>query len=432
MDEDVHALNTNTRKGTKVADISPEALEYSDLNEKYSHLVEDVHLLRRENETLNKQLRSVRAESESLRTDNNQMRMDNVQLKKENSQLKRLPLFVAVVLEKLPGRELYLRQQGNNQEYVTLAAEEIYKEVKAGTKVAVNNTLSVVKVLGSTVDSRVKVMELDAKPSITFADIGGLKGEILEVREAVEFPLTRPESFERFGVIPPKGVLLYGPPGTGKTLIAKAVANNAGVPFLRMAGSELVHKYIGEGAQLVRDLFQMARDMAESSGGVVVFIDEIDAVGSMRTNDGTSGSAEVQRTLMQLLAEMDGFNNRGNIRIMAATNRPDMLDAALLRPGRFDRLIKVPAPDAEARMQIFRVHTRKMASAGSLSGIDYDELVHLTDGLTGAEIEAICREAGMLAIRDEAETIDEDRFIAAVRKVRHQDKDDDRADIMYL
>lgn len=432
MDEDVHTLNTNTRKGTKVADISPEALEYSDLNEKYSHLVEDVHLLRRENETLNKQLRLVRAESELLRTDNNQMRMDNVQLKKENSQLKRLPLFVAVVLEKLPGRELYLRQQGNNQEYVMLAAEDIYKEVKAGTKVVVNNTLSVVKVLGSTVDSRVKVMELDAKPSITFADIGGLKGEILEVREAVEFPLTRPESFERFGVIPPKGVLLYGPPGTGKTLIAKAVANNAGVPFLRMAGSELVHKYIGEGAQLVRDLFQMARDMAESSGGVVVFIDEIDAVGSMRTNDGTSGSAEVQRTLMQLLAEMDGFNNRGNIRIMAATNRPDMLDAALLRPGRFDRLIKVPAPDAEARMQIFRMHTRKMASAGSLSGIDYDELVHLTDGLTGAEIEAICREAGMLAIRDEADTINEDRFIAAVRKIRHQDKDDERADIMYL
>ncbi|HJK12451.1 MAG TPA: AAA family ATPase, partial [Methanocorpusculum sp.] len=152
----------------------------------------------------------------------------------------------------------------------------------------------------------------------------------------------------------------------------------------------------------------------------------------MRTNDGTSGSAEVQRTLMQLLAEMDGFNNRGNIRIMAATNRPDMLDAALLRPGRFDRLIKIPAPDADARMQIFRVHTRKMEEAGSISGIDYELLVHLTEGLTGAEIEAICREAGMLAIREGADVINEDRFIAAIRKVRHQDKDDERADIMYL
>ena len=433
MDEEVHTLNTNTtRKEAKVADISPEILEYSDLNEKYAQLSEETRFLRKETEFLNKQLRAARAENESIRTDNNQIRMDNAQLKKENSQLKRLPLFVAVVLEKLPGRELYLRQQGNNQEYVTSASEEIYKEVKSGTKVAVNNTLSVVKVLGSTVDSRVKVMELDTKPSITFDDIGGLKEEIVEVREAVEYPLTRPESFERFGVVPPKGVLLYGPPGTGKTLIVKAVANNAGVPFLRMTGSELVHKYIGEGVQLVRDLFQMARDMAATNGGVVVFIDEIDAVGSMRTNDGTAGSAEVQRTLMQLLAEMDGFNNRGNIRIMAATNRPDMLDAALLRPGRFDRLIKIPAPDAEARKQIFLVHTRKMADAGSLTGIDYDELVNLTDGLTGAEIEAICREAGMLAIREGAEVINEDRFIAAIRKVRHQDKDDERADIMYL
>ncbi|HJK68204.1 MAG TPA: peptidase, partial [Methanocorpusculum sp.] len=215
MDEEVHTVNTNTtRKGSKVADISPEALEYSDLNEKYAQVSEEARLLRKENEFLNKQIRAARAENESLRTDNNQIRMDNAQLKKENSQLKRLPLFVAVVLEKLPGRELYLRQQGNNQEYVTSASEEIYKEVKAGTKVAVNNTLSVVKILGSTIDSRVKVMELDTKPAITFDDIGGLKDEILEVREAVEFPLTHPESFERFGVIPPKGVLLYGPPGT--------------------------------------------------------------------------------------------------------------------------------------------------------------------------------------------------------------------------
>ena len=435
MDEEVHTINTTTQSrnsSSKIAELAPEAMDYGELIGKYTKLMGELHLYQKENDMLNKHLRSAKSENESLRTDNNQIRMDNAQLKKENSQLKRLPLFVAVVLEKLPGRELYLRQQGNNQEYVTTTSEDIYKEVKAGTKVAVNNTLSVVKILGSTVDSRVKVMELETKPNITFEDIGGLKEEILEVREAVEFPLTRPESFERFGVVPPKGVLLFGPPGTGKTLIAKAVANNAGVPFLRMAGSELVHKYIGEGAQLVRDLFQMARDMAASNGGVVVFIDEIDAVGSMRTNDGTSGSAEVQRTLMQLLAEMDGFNNRGNIRIMAATNRPDMLDAALLRPGRFDRLIQIPAPDLDARMQIFKVHTRKMADAGSLADINYDELVHLTDGLTGAEIEAITREAGMLAIRDNAHVVDQDRFIAAIRKVRHQDKDDERADIMYL
>ncbi|MDD4132477.1 MAG: proteasome-activating nucleotidase [Methanocorpusculum sp.] len=420
----------NTRP-SKETNISPDALNFGDLNDQYIKLNEDAAFLKKENESLNKIIKTIKTENDSLRLENNKIRMDIAQLKKENAQLKRLPLFVAVVLEKLENNELYLRQLGNNQEYVTQSIPNIYAEVKAGTKVAVNNTLSVVKILGNTIDERVKVMELEVKPMITFADIGGLKDEIVEVREAVEYPLTKPESFERFGVVPPKGVLLYGPPGTGKTLIAKAVANNAGVPFLRMAGSELVHKYIGEGAQLVRDLFDMARDLAVANNGVVVFIDEIDSIGSMRTNDGTSGSAEVQRTLMQLLAEMDGFNTRGNIRIMAATNRPDMLDAALLRPGRFDRLIKIPLPDAGARMQIFKVHTRKMEEAGSLSGIDYDELVRMTDGLTGAEIEAICREAGMLAIRNDEDTITGTNFMQAIRKVKHLDKDDERRDVMY-
>lgn len=270
------------------------------------------------------------------------------------------------------------------------------------------------------------------RPEVHYEDIGGLGRELSQVREMIEYPLRHPEVFEKLGIEPPKGVLLYGPPGTGKTLIAKAVAHNAGVPFLRLAGSELVHKYIGEGAQLVRDLFSMARELAEENNGVVVFIDEIDAVGSMRTNDGTSGSAEVQRTLMQLLAEMDGFNNRGNIRIIAATNRPDMLDAALLRPGRFDRLIKIPAPDAEARQQIFHVHTRKMEEAGALENINYRELVTLSDGLTGAEIEAICREAGMLAIRNDSDKITAEDFLAAIRKVRHSEKDESWRDVMYL
>jgi len=416
---------------SKETNISPDALNFSDLNDQYIKLSEDASFLKKENESLNKIIKTIKTDNDSLRLENNKIRMDIAQLKKENAQLKRLPLFVAVVIEKLDNNELYLRQLGNNQEYVTQSIPAIYSVVKAGTKVAVNNTLSVVKILGNTIDERVKVMELEVKPVITFADIGGLKDEIVEVREAVEYPLTKPESFERFGVVPPKGVLLYGPPGTGKTLIAKAVANNAGVPFLRMAGSELVHKYIGEGAQLVRDLFDMARDLAVANNGVVVFIDEIDSVGSMRTNDGTSGSAEVQRTLMQLLAEMDGFNTRGNIRIMAATNRLDMLDAALLRPGRFDRLIKIPSPDAEARMQIFKVHTRKMTEAGALTGIDYDELVRMTDGLTGAEIEAICREAGMLAIRNDEDTITETNFMQAIRKVKHLDKEDERRDVMY-
>lgn len=428
MQEDITTPNIKA----KDANISPDAMNFSDLNDEYKKLSEQAEFLTNENYALQNLLKVTKNENESIKQDNNRLRMDNLQLKKENNQLKRLPLFVASVLEKLPDNELYLRQMGNNQEYVTQTNTNMYNSLKPGSKVAVNNTLAVIKIIGDSVDARVKVMELEEKPKTTFADIGGLKDEIVEVREAVEYPLTRPESFKKFGVVPPKGVLLYGPPGTGKTLIAKAVANNAGVPFLRMAGSELIHKYIGEGAQLVRDLFSLARDLSVKNNGVVVFIDEIDSVGSMRTNDGTSGSAEVQRTLMQLLAEMDGFNNRGNIRIMAATNRPDMLDAALLRPGRFDRLINIPAPDSDARKQIFKVHTRKMEEAGSLHDVDYDALVSLTEGLTGAEIEAICREAGMLAIRNNSETITGDDFMNAIRKVRHQDKDDERRDVMYL
>lgn len=254
-------------------------------------------------------------------------------------------------------------------------------------------------------------MELEESPAITFENIGGLEKEIEEVREAVEYPLTKPEIYERVGVEPPKGILLYGPPGTGKTLIAKAVAHQARATFIRMSGSELVHKYIGEGAQLVRELFSLAREKAPS----IVFIDEIDAVGSTRTNDGTSGSAEVQRTLMQLLAEMDGFDTRGDVRIMAATNRVDMLDPALLRPGRFDRIISIPLPDPKGRMEILKIHSSKMVLGKDM---DLNAIVEMTENATGAELQAVCREAGMMAVRREAKTLSQDDFIRAVRKVR--------------
>jgi proteasome regulatory subunit len=277
----------------------------------------------------------------------------------------------------------------------------------------VNNTLSIVKTIGNIFDSRVRVMELDEQPNVTFEQVGGLKEEIEEVREAVEYPLTKPEIYERIGVEPPKGILLYGSPGTGKTLIAKAVARQSQARFIRMSGSELVHKYIGEGAQLVRELFILARERAPA----IVFIDEIDAIGSMRTNDGTSGSAEVQRTLMQLLAEMDGFGHRGNIRIMAATNRIDMLDPALLRPGRFDRIIQVPLPDAGARLEILKIHTAKMTLSGN---VDLPGLAELAGDTTGAELQAICREAGMMAIRRDADAVGQEDFLAAVRKVKRE------------
>ncbi|WP_084385910.1 proteasome-activating nucleotidase [Methanoculleus horonobensis] len=366
-----------------------------------------------EHDMLTLQIQDLKAQILDYKLKNELLEKELLQLRKENAQLKRVPLFVAAVVDVLENGEVYLRQQGNNQEYVTAVSEKLHRTLKPGMKVAVNNTLSIVKTIGNIYDARVRVMELDEQPSVTFEQVGGLKEEIEEVREAVEYPLTKPEIYERVGVEPPKGILLYGPPGTGKTLIAKAVARQSQARFIRMSGSELVHKYIGEGAQLVRELFILARERAPA----IVFIDEIDAIGSMRTNDGTSGSAEVQRTLMQLLAEMDGFGNRGNIRIMAATNRIDMLDPALLRPGRFDRIIQVPLPDAGARLEILKIHTAKMSLAGS---VDLPSLAELAGDTTGAELQAICREAGMMAIRRDADAVEREDFLAAIKKVKRE------------
>ena len=366
-----------------------------------------------EHDMLSLQIQDLKAQILDYKLKNELLEKELLQLRKENAQLKRVPLFVAAVVDVLENGEVYLRQQGNNQEYVTAVNEKLHRTLKPGMKVAVNNTLSIVKTIGNIYDSRVRVVELDEQPSVTFEQVGGLKEEIEEVREAVEYPLTKPEIYERVGVEPPKGILLYGPPGTGKTLIAKAVARQSNARFIRMSGSELVHKYIGEGAQLVRELFVLARERAPA----IVFIDEIDAVGSMRTNDGTSGSAEVQRTLMQLLAEMDGFGNRGNVRIMAATNRIDMLDPALLRPGRFDRVIQIPLPDHGARLEILKIHTAKMSLA---ENVDLPELAELAGKTTGAELQAICREAGMMAVRRDAVAVDREDFLAAIRKVKRE------------
>jgi len=364
------------------------------------------------------QLNELEASLLDLKVKVDELQKENSQLKRENNQLKRMPLFVAVVVDILENGEIYLRQQGNNQEYLTNPSEELRPLLKPGAKVAVNNALSIVKVIGNIYDSRVRIMELEESPEISYAQVGGLADQIKEVREAVEYPLTRPEIFRRIGVEPPKGILLYGAPGTGKTLIAKAVAHEAKATFIRMSGSELVHKFIGEGAGLVRELFQLARERAPA----IVFIDEIDAVGSMRTNDGTSGSAEVQRTLMQLLAEMDGFDNRGDVRIMAATNRADMLDPALLRPGRFDRLIEIPLPDRDARLQILKIHSRRMR----LGSVDMEEIALTTEKATGAELEAVCREAGMMAVRRDAVSVEMSDFTDAVRKVKNETVADTR------
>ncbi len=330
-------------------------------------------------------------------------------LKEQVNQLKLPPLFIASVMEVIDDMVL-LRQHGSNQEVITRIPQDMADKLEAGMRVAVNNGFVIVKLLAKPADVRARVMELIEAPNVDYSSIGGLDQQIQEVVETIELPLTDPDLFRDVGVEPPTGILLYGPPGSGKTLIAKAVASRANATFLRMSGSELVQKYVGEGARLVRDVFQMAKDKAPC----IVFIDEIDAVGGHRTHDGTTGSAEVNRTMVQLLSELDGFEERGEVKIIAATNRIDLLDPALLRPGRFDRIIEIPLPDEKGRLEILKIHTRKMSLDND---VNLDKLVKMTNDLSGADLKAIVTEAGMFVIRRRDRTIKMNDFIDAYHKV---------------
>ncbi len=337
-------------------------------------------------------------------------------LKEQVQQLKNPPLFIATVVEIIDDMVL-LRQHGSNQEVITQIPDELIGEIETSRRVAVNNGFVIISLLSKHADIRARVMELIELPKVDYNSIGGLDQQIKEVIETVELPLTDPLLFEEVGVEPPRGILLHGPPGSGKTLIAKAVASRAKATFIRMSGSELVQKFVGEGARLVRDVFQMAAEKSPS----IIFIDEIDAVGGHRTHDGTTGSAEVNRTMIQLLAELDGFEERGDVKIIAATNRIDLLDPALLRPGRFDRIIEIPMPDDKGRMDIFKIYTRKMSLD---KDVDFNKLVSMTDGLSGADIKAIVTETGMFVIRRRGKTIKMSDFLEAYNKIVVEDTED--------
>ncbi|WP_158055456.1 proteasome-activating nucleotidase Pan2 [Halorussus halophilus] len=358
------------------------------------------------NETLEDRLEEARERRDDLETEVDQ-------LERENETLKTTSLYVATA-EEVTDDGVIIKQHGNNQEVLTEVSPRLREEIESGDRVAVNDSFTVQTILQAEKDARAQAMEVDASPEVTYEDIGGIEEQITEVREAVEEPLENPEQFATVGIDPPSGVLLYGPPGTGKTMLAKAVANHTDATFIKMAGSELVQKFIGEGAKLVRDLFELAGQEEPA----IIFIDEIDAVASKRTDSKTSGDAEVQRTMMQLLSEMDGFEDRGEIRIIAATNRFDMLDRAILRPGRFDRLIEVPEPNQEGREKIFEIHTRGMNLADE---VDFADLADKTAGFSGAEIESLTTEAGMFAIRDERTEVETQDFEEALGKMEKDD-----------
>ncbi|KAL1935852.1 hypothetical protein VTP01DRAFT_4992 [Rhizomucor pusillus] len=284
-------------------------------------------------------------------------------------------------------------------------------DIEEGMRVGVDRTKYQIQIpLPPKIDPSVTMMQVEEKPDVTYSDVGGCKEQIERLREVVELPLLQPERFVNLGIDPPKGVLLYGPPGTGKTLCARAVANRTDATFIRVIGSELVQKYVGEGARMVRELFEMAR----TKKACIIFFDEVDAIGGARFDDGAGGDNEVQRTMLELINQLDGFDPRGNIKVLMATNRPDTLDPALLRPGRLDRRVEFGLPDLEGRAHILKIHAKSMSVERD---IRYELIARLCPNATGAELRSVCTEAGMFAIRARRKVATEKDFLEAVNKV---------------
>jgi len=370
-------------------------MDEEQIKEFHEKLSERIAILEDRNERLVENSRRIEGEKRYVEAELIRLQKEIRRLKVELDRLKTPPLIIGNIRDVLTDGRVVVKSS-TGPDFIVNTAEYIAKEnIVVGARVALNKqTLAVMGILPPSLDPVVLGAEIIDKPAVTYEDIGGLEKEIIELKEAVEDPLLKPDLYKQVGIEPPKGVLLVGPPGTGKTLLAKAVANRTNAVFIRFVGSELVQKYIGEGARLVRELFELAKEKAPS----IVFIDELDSIGAKRLEVATSGDREVQRTLMQLLSELDGFNPLGNVKVIGATNRPDILDEALLRPGRFDRIVEIPMPNCEARLEIFKIHTKKMNIS---EDVNLETLASKSEGATGADIKAICTEAGMFAIREE-------------------------------
>lgn len=311
---------------------------------------------------------------------------------------------------------------GHDGKHIVEVADDIdMAELTSGTRVALqSDSMKIHKILPNKVDPLVSLMKLEKVPDATYDMVGGLAKQIQEMKEVIELPIKHPELFEALGVAQPKGVLMYGPPGTGKTLLARAVAHHTDCTFIRVSGAELVQKYIGEGARMVRELFVMAREAAPS----IIFMDEIDSIGSSRGGGGGSGrgDSEVQRTMLELLNQLDGFEPTQNIKVIMATNRIDILDEALLRPGRIDRKVEFPNPGEAARAHILKIHSRKM---NLMRGVDLMKIARQLTTASGAECKGVCTEAGMFALRERRIHVTQEDFEMAVAKIMKKSSEDD-------
>lgn len=355
--------------------------------------------------------REVEARLKEMREQGKQLQKDYDKSEDDLKALQSVGQIVGEVLKQLT-EDKFIVKATNGPRYVVGCRRQLDKEkLKAGTRVALDmTTLTIMRYLPREVDPLVYNMTHEDPGNVTYSSIGGLGEQIRELREVIELPLLNPELFQRVGITPPKGCLLFGPPGTGKTLLARAVASQLDCNFLKVVSSAIVDKYIGESARLIREMFAYARDHQPC----IIFMDEIDAIGGRRFSEGTSADREIQRTLMELLNQMDGFDTLGKVKMIMATNRPDTLDPALLRPGRLDRKIEIPLPNEQSRMEILKIHANPIAKHGD---IDWEAVVKLSDDFNGADLRNVCTEAGMFAIRAERDYVIEEDFMKAVRKV---------------
>jgi 26S proteasome regulatory subunit T6 len=358
-----------------------------------------------------------------LQAQRNDLNDKVIKLKDEIRHLLKGANSVAEVIKVLSKETVLVKTSSDGKYIVRLDKNIKIEDLRANIRVTLGDKMKINRILPSRVDPLVSLMRVEKVPDSTYDSVGGLDEQIKEIREVIELPIKHPEVFEALGISQPKGVIMYGPPGTGKTLLARAVAHHTDCTFIRVSGNELVQKYIGEGARLVRELFVMARQHAPS----IIFMDEIDSIGGNRIDDDTRGDSEVQRTMLELLNQLDGFEQSQSIKIIMATNRIDILDDALLRPGRIDRKIEFPNPNERARFDILKIHSRKM---NLVRGIDLFKIATLMNGASGAECKACCSEAGMFALRERRMHVTQEDFEMAVAKVMK--KDDDKNQIKKI
>merc|ERR1719223_1732004 len=324
--------------------------------------------------------------------------------------------IIGEVLRQLDDERFIVKASSGPRYVVTCKVKIDKTKLTSGVRVALDmTTLTIMRTLPREVDPTVFSMAHEEPGKVLYTDVGGLTEQIRQMREVIELPLTNPELFKRVGIKTPKGVLLYGPPGTGKTLLARAMAHNMIANFLKVVASAIVDKYIGESARIIREMFGYAKDHQPC----IIFMDEIDAIGGKRFNQGTSSDREIQRTLMELLNQLDGFDAIGKVKMICATNRPDVLDPALLRPGRLDRKIEIPLPNEAARVDVLKIHALNITKQGE---IDYESVVKLADAFNAADLRNVCTEAGMFAIRAERDYVVHEDFMKAVRKVAENKK----------